>query len=302
MADLYIACVGDNQFKMGQTDTMALKCEGMWWYLAIKSGPYFLGSMVVVHPPYCKKNFTFNILTSKNNIYIKQITNDMHCEDWNIKGRSWFYIDFTLKVNIFTIYTSRLHMCDNTVLLFLPLWSWNTLFMVKVCCIELYKSSYGLEKHWSLWHFEMVLECTVLGHGSDGLEMYKKVFMDASIVLCELPRLAHCLKNHWCLVLGLWGCFYDVFCQVVAAGLSVIGWHFFSVRQVSQLSRSCRIYWRHLKTICKHFLGCAVSSVFKVGVDGTSYTVVCTYGMRTRNCLWASARSVSSVGRSVVGR
>ena len=119
-----------------------------------------------------------------------------------------------------------------------------------------------------------------------------------SAVLCKLLRVGHCLKNHWCLKLGCCGCCCDIFCQVLVAGLSVIGWHFIcqAGKFLSCLAASGSTVGI-LKCICKCFLGGAVSNVFKVGVGGTSGSAEDACGMMTGSCLWGLASTALSVGR-----
>ena len=73
----------------------------------------------------------------------------MQYADLTNDRKSQFYVMFTPQAKIFEVYTNRLQMCNNAVLLLLllQLWSWNALFTVRVHCIELIKSSYGPEKH-----------------------------------------------------------------------------------------------------------------------------------------------------------
>ena len=56
-----------------------------------------------------------------------------------------------------------------------------------------------------------------------------------------------------------------------------------------------------LKSTCICFLSGTVSSVFKVGVSGTSGSAEGASGMLNRSCLGYSARNVCSAGRFDVG-
>ena len=81
---------------------------------------------------------------------------------------------------------------------------------------------------------------------SCGLEMYIKVFIGRLAVLCKFLGVGHCLKNHWCWELSSLGQCYDIFHQMLAVGLSVMGWYF--VCQMGfELSSSYGIHQRHFE-------------------------------------------------------
>ena len=102
----------------------------------------------------------------------------------------------------------------------------------------------------------MVLECVVVDDSSDDLENNRKVFIHRFAVFCKLLKAYHHLRNCWFQELGFWaGCDGVTFCLTgrFLSCLVIVG----STGGI-------------LRSACNQFLGSTVSSVFKVGVSGTS--------------------------------
>ena len=88
----------------------------------------------------------------------------------------------------------------------------------------------------------------------------------------------------------------DIFCQVLTLRLSFcLPGRFLSCLEAVGSTRGI------LKSLCKCFLGGAVSIVFKVEVGGTSCSARGASGMMTGICLGDLARSSHSVGQFGVG-
>ena len=72
----------------------------------------------------------------------------------------------------------------------------------------------------------MILQCTVVDVGSDGLEKYGRVFISRFAVLCKLLRIGSSSEESLVLGDNLVCTYCNTFCQVLLVGLGVMGWHF----------------------------------------------------------------------------
>ena len=162
-------------------------------------------------------------------------------------------------------------------------WKWLQFKMVLECIVT--DGGFKVNKRFmvlrdmSLWESEMVLACIGVNDCSDSPELHRKVFGKFS-GFCKLLRVGHHLKNLVYLALSLQGTCCAIFYQMLAWGgwlwkgaMCLLGRFLSHLVDVGSMGHS-------LKSACRYFIGGAVNSVLKVGVDGISGSTGSASGRR----------------------